>query len=98
MQVSSIFYFNYFYFRFSHKNIDKDRIQKFIHDNEQYVLDAKKKHGKTRIDRDINEYLRRKNGNKIHSYHNNNNNNSKQNNNGNNNDVNNGNANTINVK
>ena len=45
-------------------------------------MDAKKKHGKTRIDRDINEYLRRKNWNKIHSYYNNNNNNnnSKQNN------------------
>ena len=64
-------FFNIFnFYRFSHKNIDKDGIQKFIHDNEQYVLDAKKKHGKTRIDRDINEYLRRKNGNRIHSYNN----------------------------
>ena len=69
--AGKIHFFNIFnFYRFSHKNIDKDGIQKFIHDNEQYVLDAKKKHGKTRIDRDINEYLRRKNGNRIHSYNN----------------------------
>ena len=94
MQVSSIFLILIiFIFRFSHKNIDKDRIQKFIHDNEQYVLDAKKKHGKTRIDRDINEYLRKKNGNKIHMYNN------KQNNtNNNNNNMNNMNTNNINYQ
>ena len=56
-------------------------MQKFIHDNEQYVLDAKKKHGKTKIDRDINEYLRKKGGNKNHLFNNKQNN---HNNNGNN--------------
>jgi hypothetical protein len=35
-------------------------MQKFIHDNEQYVLEVKKKHGKTKIDRELNEYLRKK--------------------------------------
>jgi hypothetical protein len=35
-------------------------MQKFIHDNEQYVLEVKKKHGKTRIDKELNEYLRKK--------------------------------------
>ena len=92
MRNADKFHF-YFYFRFSHKNIDKNRMQKFIHDNEKYVLDAKKKLGKTRIDRDINEYLRRKNGNKIHSYHNN-----KQNNIMNNNYINDENTNIINDK
>ena len=35
-------------------------MQKFIHDNEQYVLGVKKKHGKTRIDRELNEYMRKR--------------------------------------
>ena len=29
-------------------------MQKFIHDNEQYVLDVKRKQGKTKIDKEIN--------------------------------------------
>ena len=58
-------------------------MQKFIHDNEQYVLEVKRKQGKTKIDKDINEYLRKKNGNHI-SLFNNNGNNSMNNNNNNN--------------
>ena len=55
-------------------------MQKFIHDNEQYVLEAKRKHGKTRIDRELNEYLRKKKNN-INLYNNNGNNNNNMNNN-----------------
>ena len=82
MQVRHYFILNILinYFRFSHKNIDKDVMQKFIHDNEQYVLEAKRKHGKTRIDRELNEYLRKKKNN-INLYNNNGNNNSNMNNN-----------------
>ena len=50
-------------------------MQKFIHDNEQYVLEVKKKNGKTKIDRELNDYLR-KNNNNLNSFsknfHNNN--------------------------
>lgn len=48
-------------------------MQKFIHDNEQYVLDVKRKQGKTKIDKEINEYLRRKKNNNINLFNNNNN-------------------------
>ena len=47
-------------------------MQKFIHDNEQYVLEVKRKQGKTKIDRDINEYLRKKNNNNNKNLFNNN--------------------------
>ena len=40
-------------------------MQKFIHDNEQYVLEVKKKHGKTKIDKELNEYLRKKKNNNL---------------------------------
>lgn len=36
-------------------------MQKFIHDNEQYVLEVKKKHGKTKIDKELNIFLAKKN-------------------------------------
>jgi hypothetical protein len=57
-------------------------MQKFIHDNEQYVLEVKKKHGKTRIDKELNEYLRKKknNLNSFNKNSNKNNNKSKNNN------------------
>ena len=29
-------------------------MQKFIHDNEQYVLEVKRKHGKTKIEKELN--------------------------------------------
>ena len=58
-------------------------MQKFIHDNEQYVFEVKRKQGKTKIDRDINEYFRKKNINNI-SLFNTNENNSMDNNNNNN--------------
>ena len=48
-------------------------MQKFIHDNEQYVLDVKRKQGKTKIDKEINEYSRRKKNNNINLFNNNNN-------------------------
>jgi len=64
MQVSLLFLKS----RFSHKNIEKNEIQKFIRDNEKYILESKRKNGKTRIDKDINEYLRKKNANKIHPF------------------------------
>ena len=31
-------------------------MQKFIHDKEQYVLEVKKKHGKTKIDKELINY------------------------------------------
>ena len=58
-------------------------MQKFIHDNEQYVLEVKRKQGKTKIDKDINEYLRKKNFSHVNAF-NNNGNNSMNNNNNNN--------------
>ena len=50
-------------------------MQKFIHDNEQYVLEVKRKQGKTKIDKEINEYLRKKKNNNTSLFNNNNNNN-----------------------
>jgi hypothetical protein len=58
-------------FRFAHKKIGKEAIQKFIRDNEKYVLDIKRKKGKTKIDKDIEEYLRKKSN--INLFNNNNN-------------------------
>ena len=56
-------------------------MQKFIHDNEQYVLEVKRKHGKTKIDKDLNEYMRKKNiNNNINLFNNNVNNNMNNNN------------------
>ena len=56
-------------------------MQKFIHDNEQYVMEVKRKQGKTKIDRDINEYLRKKNMNNISLFNTNGNNSINNNNN-----------------
>ena len=51
-------------FRFSHENISKHEIKKFIRDNEQFILELRGKNGKTKIDNEINEYLRNKNKNR----------------------------------
>ncbi len=56
-------------------------MQKFIHDNEQYVLEVKRKHGKTKIDKELNDYMRKKNINNNISLFNNTANNSMNNNN-----------------
>ena len=34
---------------------------KFIHDNKQYLLEERQKYGKTKIDRYIDEYLKKEN-------------------------------------
>ena len=56
-------------------------MQKFIHDNEQYVLEVKRKHGKTKIDRELSEYMRKKNINNLQLFNNNGNNSMNNNNN-----------------
>ena len=56
-------------------------MQKFIHDNEQYVLEVKRKHGKTKIDKELNDYIKKKNiNNYINLFNNTGNNNTNNNN------------------
>jgi hypothetical protein len=55
-------------------------MQKFIHDNEQYVLEVKRKHGKTKIDKELNDYMRKKNINNYINLFNNTGNNNMNNN------------------
>ena len=38
-------------------------MQKFIHDNEQYVLEVKRKQGKTKIDKEIKSLFTKQNKN-----------------------------------
>ena len=59
-----LFYLLLNLFRFSHENISKHEIKKFIRDNKQFILELRGKNGKTKIDNEINEYLRNKNKNR----------------------------------
>lgn len=47
--------------RFAHKRLSREEMTKFIHDNKQYLLEERQKYGKTKIDRYIDEYLKKEN-------------------------------------
>ena len=63
--ASNIFLFN---FRFSHKKLNKDEMNKFFHDNEKFISEIKRKYGSTNLDKYYEEYLENKRKTKPRGY------------------------------